>query len=484
MAGKGPGRSRDRGRGPLVVFGILFLLLLLGSMYYGGVGQAGVPDDAVAVVEGSPDGTITREEFDRALAQVAAQQGGGKVPKVGTESYKQLAGAVMQQLIINAWIFGEAEDRGIDVHRQVDQQIDRYLVQFGCSPDKSPEDCPEFQKQLDKAKITLPELEEQIEASLLGQKLDKEFAAGAPKPTDEQIQDYYETFKAQFDLPETRDVRLILNSDRDKVLEAKRQLEEDSSKRAWGSTALSFSTDTSKTTGGLREGLTEGLVEEPLNTQIFDADIGEIVGPVKTPLGYYVFEVIKVHTPRTQTLDEVKGQLRQQLKPQIEDLFKSEARASFFTEWSSRTSCAEGFSPGTDIDPTPDRVSVFLFCDNADGKNDFATRADKRTQAKSDTGVAAALRGRVAWPKPPNTLTPPFGAVGSTGTKIICALVQPAQGQPDPLTGLAPPQRPHPPGDDIDSGPDNATPGQVDSAMCGPVNQLGLTGTLPGAGAP
>ena len=35
--------------------------------------------------------------------------------------------------------------------------------------------------------------------------------------------------------------------------------------------------------------------------------MGEIVGPVKTPLGYYVFELVKVEPARTQTLDEVQA---------------------------------------------------------------------------------------------------------------------------------------------------------------------------------
>ena len=45
-----------------------------------------MPDGAIAVVEDAPDGTITQEEFDRALAQTAARQGLKDVPATTTRS--------------------------------------------------------------------------------------------------------------------------------------------------------------------------------------------------------------------------------------------------------------------------------------------------------------------------------------------------------------------------------------------------------------
>jgi parvulin-like peptidyl-prolyl isomerase len=448
---------------------VLLLLLLIGSMIFGGIGQADVPDDAVAVVEDTPGGTtvITRDEFDRALEQVAANERIQELPEEGTDDYKRIAEAAMQQLINTAWVEGEADEQDVVVsQRDVDAEMDAIIGQFGCPPDAPPEDCEELQRRLEQFKLTLPEVEDQVRTGLLGQELEREVLKGAPRPTDEQIEDYYETFRSQFELPETRDVRLILNSDRAKVVEAKGLLEEDSSEESWDDVAREFSTDTSKSQGGLREGLSEGLVEEPLNTEIFDAEMGEIVGPVKTPLGFYVFELVKVEPARTQSLKEVQGTLRTQLRQQLD----AEARDQFINDygsrWTARTVCAEGF--------------LFERCDNAGGQNDFAGRQELRQQQREEEGVAAALRGKSAWPKPPNTLTPPLGAVGPSGTQIICYLAEPAEGQPDPLTGTAAAQGPHPPGED-ESLAAQPTPGQVPSATCGAVNPLGLTGSLPGA---
>ena len=465
-------RRRTRGKGPLIGFGVLFVLLLIGSMVFGGIGQADVPDDAVVVIEDTPGGTtvITQEEFDRALEQVAANERIREVPEEGTEEYKRIAEAAMQQLINTAWVAGEAEERDVSVsERDVDAELEAIIQQFGCNPEQPPEGCEELQKRLEQFKLTLPEVEDQIRTGLLGQELESEIIKSAPKPTDEQIEDYYETFVSQFELPETRDVRLVLNPDRAKVLEAKEQLEEDSSEQSWDQIAREFSTDTSKSHGGLREGLSEGLVEEPLNTEIFDAETGEIVGPVKTPLGYYVFELVKVVPARTQSLDEVQQQLKTQLKQQLDATARTQFIDDYGSRWTARTYCAEGF--------------LFERCDNAAGANDFASRQEQRQLEREEEGVAPALRGKAAWPKPPNTLTPPLGAVGPAGTQIICYLAEPAEGQPDPLTGTAAAQGPHPPGED-ESLASRPTPGQVPSTTCGAVNPLGLTGSLPGAGGP
>ena len=477
-------RRRARGRGPLVAFGVLFVLLLLGSMLFGGIGQADVPDDAVAVVEDTPGGTteITREEFDRALEQVAANERIREVPEEGTDEYKRLAEAAMQQLINTAWVTGEAEEQGVSVSdRDVQAELDAIIQQFGCSPDDAPEDCEELQRRLNQFKLTLPEVEQQILTGLLGQELEREIKQDAARPTDEQIEDYYEAFKSQFAVLETRDVRLVLNSDKAKVEEAKTQLEEDSSKAAWERIAKEFSTDTSKSQGGLREGLTEGLVEEPLNKEIFEAEIGEIVGPVKTPLGYYVFELLKIIPAHTTGLDDcavaggtpgqcptVRDELRTQLKQQLDAQARDQFINAYGSRWTARTVCADGF--------------LFERCDNAGGENDFASRQEERQLEQQRSQRAPVLASQSAWPKPPNTLSPPLGAVGPSGTQIICYLANPAEGQPDPLSGPAPPQRPHPPGD-LDAKP-RQTPGQVDSETCGLPSPLGLTGSLPGAGGP
>ena len=59
-----------------------------------------------------------------------------------------------------------------------------------------------------------------------------------------------------------------------------------------------------KTNGGLLAGVAKGQQEKALDTAIFNAQKGKIVGPVKTQFGYYVFEVQKVTPASQQSLDQ------------------------------------------------------------------------------------------------------------------------------------------------------------------------------------
>ena len=134
-----------------------------------------------------------------------------------------------------------------------------------------------------------------MKLQLLSTAIQTKVSKDASSVSDSQVQDYYDAAKSQFSTPETRDVRLVLNKDQAKVEQAKSALEADDSAASWKKVAKQYSTDpSSKDNGGLRQGLTDGLLEEPLNGEVFGADVGQVEGPVKTPLGYYVFEVDKI----------------------------------------------------------------------------------------------------------------------------------------------------------------------------------------------
>jgi hypothetical protein len=70
---------------------------------------------------------------------------------------------------------------------------------------------------------------------------------------------FIEQHPDEFQRPETRDVRLILNRDRDQVEAARRDLERDDSAASWRRVAARRSTDSSTSDrGGLVEGVVEG----------------------------------------------------------------------------------------------------------------------------------------------------------------------------------------------------------------------------------
>lgn len=53
--------------------------------------------------------------------------------------------------------------------------------------------------------------------------------------------------------------------------------------------------------------------EKTFEDAAFDAEIGKVVGPVKTQFGYHLIKVEKKNEPKTAEFEEVKGQIYQQL---------------------------------------------------------------------------------------------------------------------------------------------------------------------------
>lgn len=355
-------RRAGQRRLALLVFGALLVLLFAGFAVAQGIGDPDVPSDAVAIVEDAPGdqgtvtdchgdevdndpGTITDAEFDCGLQQTAARTGLDKVPKPGEPRYDDLKEAAMGDLLDMIWIQGEAEERGVEVtQRQVDAELERIVTQnFGCKTGQDPFACKGLQQFLGTSHFSEDDVLERVKLQLLSTELQKQVTDDVPPVTGGDIEEFYEAAEEQLTVPASRDVRLVLNRDKAKVEEAKARLEEDDSPESWNEVARDLSTDvSSKDNGGLRPALSEGLIEEPLNSAIFESAKDEIVGPIKTPLGWYVFEVVKIKPERVQPLNAVRSQIKSQLTQTAQqDAFRAFID-DYGSKWQSRTFCASG----------------------------------------------------------------------------------------------------------------------------------------------
>ncbi len=339
----------------IVVFGALLVLLIGLVAATMGIGKPSLPDGAIAFVDGVDDGTITPEDFDTAIAQAAArQQGGGAAPEPGTPQYQAQIVPAASDLLLARWVRGEADERGISVtDREIDTELQNIIdQQFGGEK--------EFQKFLDDSGFSEDDAKGRVELQLLTQCIqDKVIPQDPDNPTpparegcqgdetldisDDDIQKFYDDNIAQFQTPETRDVRTVLNPDEAKAQQAADALTKDDSTESWKDVAKQYSTDEATSDlGGLRQGVARGQNEPALETAIFDAAEGEVVGPVKTQAGYYVLEVEKINAESTQPLDDAtKDQIRQSLATQKQQEAVTKFQEDFIAKWSQRTVCSE-----------------------------------------------------------------------------------------------------------------------------------------------
>lgn len=336
-----PGR-RPEGLQRLALLGFAALLILLFVIFAvaEGIGHPSVSSGDVAVIEDAPSGLspVSEAKFKHALLQTSAQNQEKTVPRPGDEKYDELKKKTVEELLNAIWIQGEAEEMGISVtSKEVLKELDK-LKKQAFKTEK------QYQDFLKEAHFTKADVLERVKIQMLTEQIQTQVGEEASQPSNGEIETYYEAAKAsQFTTPESRDIRVIKNKDKGKVEEAKAALEKDDSVKSWEAVARKYSTDTTKSNGGLQSGVSEETLGEPLGEEVFAAGQGEIEGPLQEGRNYVVFEVMKVTPEKVQSLDEAKPQISAQLAEQA----KQETFQRFVRDWSgrwtSRTFCASDF---------------------------------------------------------------------------------------------------------------------------------------------
>src|SRR3954462_13282013 len=329
-------------------------------------GCGGVPGDAVATVDGT---SIDKTQFSHWMnvaartsgqpnakapdppdytACVAQERKTAPKPAKGQpkatdaqlksqckQEYEGLRNQVLQLLVSFKWIQGEADDLGVKVtDAEVKKSFDQQKKQsFSKEAD--------YQKFLKTSGQTNEDIMQRVRLDLLSNKIRDKVTKGKDKVTDAQVKTYYDKNKARFAQPEQRELRIVLTKAKEKADQAKAALD---SGESWKDVAKKYSIDTqSKKNGGKLPPVSKGQQEKALDDAIFKAKKGELVGPIKTQFGYYVFDVNKVTPASQQTLDQAKATIKQTLASQNQQKALDKFVKSFRKRWKAKTECQDGF---------------------------------------------------------------------------------------------------------------------------------------------
>lgn len=344
---KGRGRAAEPAgsvgahRRALVIFGVLFVALFAIVAVSQGLGDPDIPEGDVLLVEDAPEGrgNVSQEDFDHAL-EIAAAGEQKEVPKPGTKQYEEVKETALTGLVEEIWLEGQAEEMGIEVSKEkVESQFEK--IKKENFPTKA-----QFQKFLEESKFTQEDIDQRVKLQILAEEVQQAVNSEPPTPSDKEVENYYEAAKAtQFTKPPSRDIRLIVNKEEEKAEKALASLEEGNTAGDWSRIAKEFSEDpATKDKGGLQKAIAEGSLEEPLGAEVFDAPEGQLVGPLKAPRGFVVFEVQSATEETVEPLSEkvseqISGQLGQQLEQEAFTGFVED----FNARWVARTFCAEDY---------------------------------------------------------------------------------------------------------------------------------------------
>jgi foldase protein PrsA len=355
-----------------IVTRILRLLPALGAFFIAAAALTAcgdsVPGNAVARVD---DSSITRVDFDRWFGVAASSNpstSGGKAnydppsyakcvankrktapkPAKGQpattdaqfktqckQEYEGLRDQVLQFLILEKWVSGEAADQGIKVTAK-----ENAAAFAKAKKDTFPKEA-DFQKFLKQSGMTANDAKFQVAFNTIYVKLRERAIKSAEKVTDKQVAAFYAKNKKRFAQPETRDLRVVLTKTKEKADAARKALAKGDT---WRKVAKKYSIDqASKANGGSLLGVAKGSQEKAFDDALFAADKGKLTGPVKVQFGYYVFQVQKITAAKQQTLKEASPAIKQELLAQNQKKADDKFNKDLRDKWKAKTNCRAGY---------------------------------------------------------------------------------------------------------------------------------------------
>jgi foldase protein PrsA len=375
-----------------------------------------VPSGAVAKVG---DEVITKEEFNRFLQITARQQsaglGGGATavpdpptyakciqakqgqpsqpgaPKPSTDQlkrqceqeYKGLKDQTMSFLVQSKWLLQEAEEQGVKV---TDAEVRKRLDDEKKQAFPKEED---YQKYLRDTGQTEQDILLRVRLSVLTQQLQQKVVENEGNVSDADVREAYEKNKKDYAQPETRDLLVVLARDKG---QARKALDELRDGKPWKDVVKKYSQDqATKSEGGKLPAVTRGQQEKAFDDAIFGAKRDEIVGPIKTQFGWYVFRVTKITQARQQPFEQVAESIRNQLRSQRQQEVLNDFVKDYEKRHTEETKCDEDY--------------LIPACDNSPDKGDDTPASGQPPQQAPPQGPPGA-----PVPQVPPQGAPPQGA--------------------------------------------------------------------------
>jgi foldase protein PrsA len=339
----------------------------LGAVLFALVGLAacgGIPGDAVVSVDGN---SITKDTFNHwmgvaaassattsgskpvipeppkytaciASAKAAAKPAKGQTAPTEAalksqceQQYKSLQQEVLGFLISSEWVLGEAKSLGVKIS---DAEVKKNFEKI---KDQQFPKAAEFEKFLKTSGQTVSDLLLRVKLNLLSSKIQQKVVKEKAKVTHAQIEKYFKENPKRFEVAEKRNLLIILTKTEADAKKAKQEIE---SGKSFESVAKRVSIDpTSKANGGKLTGVVKGQEEKALDTAIFAAKKNVLSGPVKTPFGYYIYEVQSITPGSQQTLKQAESSIKSQLTATQQQKALTTFVKEFKKKWKAKTEC-------------------------------------------------------------------------------------------------------------------------------------------------
>ena len=244
--------------------------------------------------------------------------------------YNQFKQEVLGFLISSQWVLSEAQSLGVNLS---DKEVKKEFEKIKGEQFPTEE---AFKKFIATSGETVSDLLLRVKLQALSSKIEKKVTEKA-KATAAQARTYYEEHKSNYGSPEKRNILIILTKTEAQAKSAQKEVQ---SGKSFASVAKKVSIDpTTKNSGGSLPGVVKGQEEQALDTAVFAAKPNVLSGPVKTPFGYYIFEVKKITAGSATSFAQERTQVEQQLTAEQQQKALSEFVKNFRKKWEGKTEC-------------------------------------------------------------------------------------------------------------------------------------------------
>jgi hypothetical protein len=236
--------------------------------------------------------------------------------------YEVLKQRVLGFLISAEWLLGEAANRSLSPAR------------------------PESRRRLVAASDGLAASNGQSQSDLLlragvqlaTSELRQEVLTASPLAKPAQLAVDYHQYSQRLASLEQRDAEVVRTRTKIAALRAAQEIR---SGVPFSSVAKRRSVDAlGKTNGGLVPGIVRSQEDPVLGNAVFSARPHDLTGPVQLEVGrYYLFEVIRVATPRHETLTQFTASMSRQLRKRTLAAFAE----AWKRNWTAKTDCHAGY---------------------------------------------------------------------------------------------------------------------------------------------
>ncbi|MCS7006194.1 MAG: peptidylprolyl isomerase [Thermoleophilia bacterium] len=311
-------------------------------------GSEGVPEGAVAVVNGVE---ITKAELDEliGIAKKAYEAQDREFPRVGTPEYQSIQQQYLAYLVQREEFEQEAEKLGVEV---TERDIDRAFAEVVRT--RYDGDRAELEKALADQGLTIATFRETLRASVLSQKL-FEAVTKDVRVGEDEILLYYTQNQAQYQTPDSRDVRHILIAEKgsdgqvdyarskEKADEIYRQLRAGAD---FAELARRKSADPGSKDQGGKLTISRGQTVAAFDKTAFSLPVNGLSRPVRTEYGYHVIQALSpVRKGRTTKLDDVRESIRQTLLQERRNERMREWIADLERRYQGKVRYAAGYEP-------------------------------------------------------------------------------------------------------------------------------------------